>query len=133
MSKILVNKLNPFLLFLILSICSTSQSSEKIDNYKNQNWVENIPIISSLIENKKDVVEFDSSNGKIISISVHSNSLSKKKIFGFYKEFFKEKKWKKVENKNIWETKSNRFKKKTFKIENTEDNILTIKIIIENF
>ena len=70
-------------------------------------------IYPSLIENKKDVVEFDSSNGKIISISVHSNSLSKKKIFGFYKEFFKEKKWKKVENKNIWETKSNRFKKKT--------------------
>ena len=55
------------------------------------------------------------------------------KFFSFYSDFFEEKKWKKYENENVWETKNKRFKKKIFKIENFEDNILKIKIIVENF
>ena len=133
MSKKPINKLSFFLLFFILSFYSTSHSSYNIDNFKIYNWVENIPILSSLIENKRDVVEFDSSNGKIISISFDTKNLSKKQIFSFYIDFFEEKKWKKHETKNVWETKSKRFKKKIFKIENLEDNILKIKIIVENF
>ena len=128
MSKKLINRLAFFLLCFSLSFYSISQSSEKVDN-----WIENIPILASLIENKKDVVEFDSSNGKIISISFDIKSLSKKQIHSFYREFFKEKKWKKEENKNIWETKSKSFKKKIFKIENFTNDILKINIIIENF
>ncbi len=122
-----------FLLCFILSYYSISQSAENIDNFKIQNWIENIPILSSLIENKRDVVEFDSSNGKIISISFDTKNLSKKQIFSFYSDFFEGKKWKKYENENVWETKNKRFKKKIFKIENFEDNILKIKIIVENF
>ena len=133
MSKILTNKLSLFLLCFILSFHSTSQSADNIDNLKIQNWIENIPILSSLIENKRDVVEFDSSNGKIISISFGTKNLSKKQIFSFYSNFFEEKKWQKNETKNVWETKNKRFKKKIFKIENFEDNILKIKIIVENF
>ena len=133
MSKILTNKLSLFLLCFILSFHSTSQSADNIDNLKIQNWIENIPILSSLIENKRDVVEFDSSNGKIISISFDIKSLSKKQIFSFYSNFFEEKKWKKNENENVWETKNKAFKKKIFKIENFENNILKIKIIVENF
>mgnify|MGYP001421496248 FL=1 len=133
MSKILTNKLSLFLLCFILSFHSTSQSADNIDNLKIQNWIENIPILSSLIENKRDVVEFDSSNGKIISISFDTKNLSKKQIFSFYSNFFEEKKWQKNETKNVWETKNKRFKKKIFKIENFEDNILKIKIIVENF
>ena len=133
MSKKLTNKFSFFLLYFILSFYSTSQSADNIDNFKIQNWIENIPILSSLIENKIDVVEFDSSNGKIISISFNTKNLSKKQIFLFYREFFEEKKWKKYENENVWETKNKRFKKKIFKIENFEDNILKIKIIVENF
>ena len=121
------------MLCFILSFYSTSQSADNIDNFKIQNWIENIPILSSLIENKRDVVEFDSSNGKIISISFDTKNLSKKQIFSFYSDFFEEKKWKKYENENVWETKNKRFKKKIFKIENFEDNILKIKIIVENF
>ena len=102
-------------------------------NFKIQNWIENIPILSSLIENRKDVVEFDSSNGKIISISFYTKNLSKKQIFSFYSDFFEEKKWKKYENENVWETKNKRVKKKIFKIENFEDSILKFKIIVENF
>jgi hypothetical protein len=133
MSKKLINKFRFFLLCFILLFYSTSQSAENIDNFKIQNWIENIPILSSLIENKRDVVEFDSSTGKIISISFDTKNLSKKQIFSFYSDFFEEKKWKKYENENVWETKNKRFKKKIFKIENLEDNILKFKIIVENF
>ena len=133
MSKKLINKFSFFLLCFILSFYSTSQSSDNIDKFKIQNWIENIPILSSLIENKRDVVEFDSSNGKIISISFNTKNLSKKQIFSFYSDFFKEKNWKKYKNENVWETKNKRFKKKIFKIENFEDNILKFKIIVENF
>ena len=133
MSKKLINKLSFFLLFFILSFYSSSQSSDDINNFKIQNWIENIPILASLIENKRDAVEFDSSNGKIISISFETKDLSKKQIFSFYSDFFREKNWKKYDTENIWEIKSNSFKKKIFKIENFEDNILKFKIIVENF
>ena len=133
MSKKLINKFSFFLLCFILSFYSTSQSADNIDNVKIQNWIENIPILPNLIENKRDVVEFDSSNGKIISISFDTKNLSKKKILSFYINFFEEKKWQKYENENVWETKNKTFKKKIFKIENFEDNVLKIKIIVENF
>ena len=133
MSKKLINKFSFFLLCFILLFYSTSQSADNTDNFKIQNWIENIPILSSLIENKRDVVEFDSSNGKIISISFDTKNLSKKQIFSFYINFFEEEKWKKNENENVWEIKNKTFKKKIFKIENFEDNILKIKIIVENF
>ena len=133
MSKTLINILSFFLLYFILSFYSTSQSADNIDNFKIQNWIENIPILSSLIENKRDVVEFDSSNGKIISISFNTKNLSKKQIFSFYSDFFEEKKWQKYETENVWETKNKRFKKKIFKIENFKGNILKFKIIVENF
>ena len=133
MSKKLTNKFSFFLLCFILSFYSTSQSADNIDNFKIQNWIENIPILSSLIENKRDVIEFDSSNGKIISISFNTKNLSKKQIISFYNDHFEEKKWQKYENENAWETKNKRFKKKIFKIENFEDNILKFKIIVENF
>ena len=133
MSKKLINKFSFFLLCFILSFYSTSQSADDIDNFRIQNWIENIPILSSLIENKRDVVEFDSSTGKIISISFDTKNLSKKQIFSFYSDFFEKKNWQKYKTENVWETKSKRFKKKIFKIENFEDNILKFKIIIENF
>ena len=76
MSKKLTNKFSFFLLYFILSFYSTSQSANNTNNFKIQNWIENIPILSSLIENKKDVIEFDSSNGKIISISFDTRNLS---------------------------------------------------------
>ena len=133
MSKKLINKFSFFLLCFILSFYSTSQSADNIDNFKIQNWIENIPILSSLIENKRDVVEFDSSNGKIISISFDTKNLSKKQIYSFYSNFFEEKKWQKKETENVWKIKNKRFKKKIFKIQNFDDNILKIKIIVENF
>ena len=133
MSKKLTIKFSFALLCFILAFYNTRQSADNIDDFKIQNWIENIPILSSLIENRRDVVEFDSSNGKIISISFNTKNLSKKQIFSFYSDFFEEKKWKKYENENVWETKNKRFKKKIFKIENFEDNILKIKIIVENF
>ena len=71
--------------------------------------------------------------GKIIAISFNTKNLSKKQIYSFYNNFFEEKKWKKYEAENVWETKNKRFKKKIFKIENFENNILKIKIIVENF
>ena len=109
LSKKLINKLSFFLLCFILLFYSKSQSSDYIDDFKIQNWIENIPILSSLIENKRDVVEFDSSNGKIISISFDIQNLSKKQIFSFYNDFFAEKNWKKYESKNVWEIKNKRF------------------------
>ena len=133
MSKKLTNKFSCVLLCFILSFYSTSKYANNIDNFKIQNWIENIPILSSLIENRRDVVEFDSSNGKIISISFDKKNLSKKQIFSFYRDFFEKKNWQKYKTENVWETKSKRFKKKIFKIENFEDNIFKFKIIVENF
>ena len=133
MSKKLICNFYFSLLCFVLLFYSISKSYAKADNFKNQNFIEEIPFSQNLIENKIDVVEFDSSNGKIISISFDIKNLSKKQIFSFYRDFFEEKKWKKDENKNVWETRNQRFKKKIFKIENLENNIFTVKIIVENF
>ena len=133
MSKKLICNFYFSLLCFVLLFYSISKSYAKADNFKNQNFIEEIPFSQNLIENKIDVVEFDSSNGKIISISFDIKNLSKKQIFSFYRDFFEEKKWKKDENKNVWEIRNDRFKKKIFKIENFENNIFTIKIIVENF
>ena len=116
MSKKLTNRFSFFLLCFILSFYSTSQSADNIDNFKIENWIENIPILSSLIENKRDVVEFDSSNGKIISISFDSKGLPKNQIFSFYKDFFEDNKWEKHKDKSVWEMKSKRFKKRFLKL-----------------
>ena len=133
LSKKLINKLTIFLLCFIFAFYSTSQSSEKVEDLKIKDWIEDIPILLNLIENKKDVVEFDSSNGKIITISFDIKNLSNKQILSFYRDYFKEKEWKKDKKNNIWKLESKRLKKKVFKIENSENNILTIKIITENF
>ncbi len=133
MSKKLICNFYFSLLCFVLLFYSISKSYAKADNFKNQNFIEEIPFSQNLIENKIDVVEFDSSNGKIISISFDIKNLSKKQIFEFYRDFFEEKNWKKDENKNVWETRNKRFKKKIFKIENLENNIFTVKIIVENF
>ena len=133
LSKKLVYKLSFFLFSFILSLYSISQSFAKEDTIKIESWIEEIPILSSLIENKRDVVEFDSSNGKIISISFDIKNLSKNKIFSFYRDFFEERNWEKDENINVWKTKNKSVKKKIFKIENNNKNILIMKIITENF
>ena len=133
MSKKLINVISSISLLFILSFQSISQSSEKIDKVQIENWIEDVPILKSLVKNKRDVVEFDSSNGKIISISFDSKDLPKNQIFSFYKEFFEDNNWEKHKDKSVWEIKSKRFKKKVFKIENIENNNLKIKIIIENF
>ena len=133
MSKKLICNFYFSLLCFVLFFYSISKSYAKADNFKNQNFIEEIPFSQNLIQNKIDAVEFDSSNGKIISISFDIKNLSKKQIFSFYSDFFEEKKWQKYETENVWEIKNKRFKKKTFKIENFEANILKIKIIVENF
>ena len=133
LSKRQIFKISFLLFCFILSFHPTSQSSAKVDNFKIQSLIEGVPILSSLIENKRDVVEFDSSNGKIISISFNIKNLSQKQIFSFYRDFFEEKNWEMDKNLNVWKTKSKRFKKKIFKIEKHKKNILIIKIIIENF
>ena len=133
MSKKLISNFYFLLLCFILLFCSISKSYAKEDNFKNHKFIEEIPFSHNLIENKIDVVEFDSSNGKIISISFNTKNLPKKHIFSFYSDFFEKKKWQKYEAENVWETKNKSFKKKIFKIENFEDNILKFKIIVENF
>ena len=114
--------------FYSISLCMSNEEDLKIES-----WIDDIPILASLIENQNDVVEFDSSNGKIISISFDSKNLSKQPIYSFYEEFFKNKNWEKNEDKNLWVKKTKTIKKKTVKIENIEEEILTIKIITENF
>ena len=133
MSKKLICNFYFSLLCFVLLFYSISKSYAKADNFKNQNFIEEIPFPQNLIKNKIDAVEFDSSNGKIISISFDIKNLSKNQIFSFYRDFFEEKKWKKDGIKNVWEITNERFKKKIFKIESFENNIFTIKIIVENF
>ncbi len=133
MSKKIISNINFFLFFFTLLFFFGSKSFGKVEKLQIENWIEDIPILTTLIGKKIDVVEFDSSNGKIISIFVDSKGLSKKKIYSFYKKFFKAKNWDNDKDKFVWVLKSKRFKKKTFKIENFEDKIFIIKIITENF
>ena len=133
MSKTLIHRLIFLFLLFILSFHSISQSSEKVANFKIENWIEGLPVLKSLVDNKKDVVEFDSSNGKIISIAFSSKNVQIEQIISFYKNYFKNNNWQKYKDENIWELKSERFKKKVFNIENVEDKYLKIKIILENF
>ena len=58
MSKKLINKFSFLLFCFMLFFYSISKSSEKIDKFENQNLIEDIPFLPSLIENKRDVVEF---------------------------------------------------------------------------
>ncbi len=78
MSKKLIKKLSFFILCFILSFHSLSKSFGEKYKFKIENWVEGIPILPSLIENKRDVVEFDSSNGKIISMTFDIKKFIKK-------------------------------------------------------
>ncbi len=133
MSKKLINKLNFLLFYFILLSYFFHLYEVKAEKFKIESWIEDIPILTSLIEKKRDIVEFDSSDGKIISISFDSKNLSKEHIYLFYKEFFKEKNWEQDKNKNVWIVKNKTYKKKTFKIEDIDEEFLTIKIITENF
>ena len=96
MSKKLINVLSFILLLITLSFQSISQSSETLDKVQIENWIEDVPILYSLVKNKRDVVEFDSSNGKIISISIDSKGLQKVKFYYFTMIFLKT-----VNGKNI--------------------------------
>ena len=87
MSKTLIHRLIFLFLLFILSFHSISQSSEKVANFKIENWIEGLPVLKSLVDNKKDAVEFDSSNGKIISIAFSSKNVQIEQIISFYKKF----------------------------------------------
>ena len=68
-------------------------------------WIEEIPIFSDIIVNKKDAIEFDSSDGKIIIIQVDLVKSIRSDIYNFYENFFKSKKWINVEKNKNWEKK----------------------------
>ena len=73
MSKKLINKFSFFLLCFILSFYSSSQSSDNIDKFKIQNWIENIPILPILIENKrfrKKIFKIENFEDNILKIKI---------------------------------------------------------------
>ncbi len=96
-------------------------------------WIEEIPIFSDIIVNKKDAIEFDSSDGKIIIIQVDLVKSIRSDIYNFYENFFKSKKWINVEKNKNWEKKISKLTKKSFIIENIDHDTLTFKIITQNF
>lgn len=96
-------------------------------------WIEDIPIFSKAIINKKDAIEFDSSYGKIIIIHLNSKKSQHPELFEFYNEFFEDKKWINLKKNTIWEKKISELTKKTFLIEVSQNRTLTLKIITQNF
>ena len=50
MSKKLINVLSCILLLFILSFQSISQSSETLDKVQIENWIEDVPILNSLVK-----------------------------------------------------------------------------------
>ena len=133
MPNILIKIVKDFLIFFIIILSFLNHSFSHDNNFKINNWIEGIPIFSNLIESKKDVIEFDSSSGKIITITFDDIGLDKKKIYKFYLNYFKKLNWKKIAEKNVWEKEILGLRKKTFKIVSLKDDTLLFKIITENF
>ena len=132
LSKRLTNTLGILILVFISLILSTKNSLTNDSNLKIFGLIEEIPILSDLVPNKSDVVEFDSLNGKIITIVFDSRLVSKPKIYSFYENYFKQERWKRINSDHVWEKKIKDIRKKTFKIEFLNNETLQLKIITEN-
>ena len=120
------------LVFILFSL-TTKNSLSNDNNLKIIALIEEIPILSDLVPNKSDVVEFDSLNGKIITMVFDIRLISKSKIYSFYENYFKQERWKRINGDHVWEKKIRDFRKKIFKIEFLNNETLQVKIITENF
>ena len=133
LSKKLINTFSVLILISIFFILTTKNSLSNDSNLKIFGVIEDIPILSDLVPNKSDVVEFDSLNGKIITMVFQSRLMSKRKVYSFYENYFKQEKWKRINSGHVWEKKIRDVAKKTFKIEFLNNETLQLKIITENF
>ena len=133
LSKKLKIILSVMTLVFILFILTIKNSLSNDNNLKIITLIEEIPILSNLVPNKSDVVEFDSLNGKIITMVFDIRLVSKSKIYSFYENYFKQERWKRINNDHVWEKKIRDFRKKIFKIEFLNNETLQLKIITENF
>ena len=122
-----------FKYLLILVILVINIKDARSNKFSDFIWIEDIPIFSKVIINKKDAIEFDSSDGKIIIIYINSNKSLKSELFKFYNKFFKERKWINKKKDQTWEKKISKSTKKSFSIKSSENSNLILKIITQNF
>ena len=122
-----------FKYLLILVILVANIKDARSNKFSDLIWIEDIPIFSKVIINKKDAIEFDSSDGKIIIIHIDSNKSLKSELFKFYNKFFKDHKWINKKKGQTWEKKISKSTKKSFSIKSSENSNLILKIITQNF
>ena len=122
-----------FKYLLILVILVTNIKDAGSNMFSDFIWIEDIPIFSKVIINKKDAIEFDSSDGKIIIIHIDSNKSLTSELFKFYNKFFKERKWINKKKDQTWEKKISKSTKKSFSIKGSGNSTLVLKIITQNF
>ena len=108
-------------------------SNHAFSENKSVKWIEDIPILSKAIINKKDAIEFDSSYCKIIIVHLNSKKSQHPELFEFYNKFFDDNKWINIKKNTIWEKKISKLTKKSFSIEASQNQTLTLKIITQNF
>ena len=120
-----------FKYLLILVILVTNIKDAGSNMFSDFIWIEDIPIFSKVIINKKDAIEFDSSDGKIIIIHIDSNKSLTSELFKFYNKFFKERKWINKKRTKLGR-KDIEITKKTFRSK-VVNSTLVLKIITQNF
>ena len=126
-----------FAFIFFLFIAPFIAKAENI-TYKNEtlDWIENIPIFPKLIIDKKNTVEFDSVQGKILVAPFFVNNEDITLMKKFYNNFFKNSKWIRIDYSSdifLWEKKLSEFSKRKFSVKKNNVKSWSLNFVVENF
>lgn len=101
----------------------------------NKMLVEDVPIHSSIIIDKSNTVEFDSTDGKLIVIPFTIKTENIQKMKNFYNNYFDRNDWVKKQNKYEfeWEKKISISTKKIFFLKKKSNQVWTLNFVVVNF
>ena len=101
----------------------------------NKMFIEDIPIHSSIIIDKSNTVEFDSTDGKLIVVPFTIKTENIIKMKNFYNNYFDKNDWikKKIKYEFEWEKKISTSTKKVFFLKKKSNQVWTLNFVVVNF